>query len=86
MVNTSRNYRTPAVPAHWASSRNTDEAVAMAIHAIASGDRTPEAIWEAPTPAEWDHVVMALEDYAAHGDILIGEEYCWGDERVVLPA
>lgn len=30
----------------WADSRNTDEVVALAIHAIADPSRSPEAIWD----------------------------------------
>lgn len=79
-------YRTPAVPAEWATSRETHAAVAMAIHAIADESRSPEAIWEGPTPAEWDHVAMAVEDYIDNG--LFPQEpdgrYPWGGETIVI--
>jgi hypothetical protein len=76
-------YRTPTVAADWASSRQTDLAVAVAIHAIASSNRTPEAIWEAPTKAEWDHVCMAVADYVA-ADVFEADPngYCWGQETI----
>ena len=78
-------YRTPTKAADWASSRQTDLAVAVAIHAIASSNRTPAAIWEAPTSAEYDHVVMAIENYIANGvfEADLGG-YCWGQETVRL--
>jgi len=76
-------YRTPAVATDWASSRQTDMAVAVAIHAIASHDRTPEAVWEAPTSAEWDHVVMAVQNYVDNGVCDAQPDgYCWGQEVV----
>jgi hypothetical protein len=84
----SRNYNTPFVDAEWANSRETDMAVATAIHAIADDRRSPEAIWENPTEAEWDHVVMAVEEYVRHGDFAIDPTgYCWGQEivRIALP-
>lgn len=81
----NRMYETPRVPDDWANSRHTDMAVAVAIHAIASGDRTPEAIWEAPTQAEWDHVCMAVEDYVRHGDYAYDPDgYAWGMETVTI--
>jgi hypothetical protein len=79
----SRNYKSPIVPADWAKSRETDLAVATAIHAIADASRSPEAIWEAPTPAEWDHVKMAVEEYVRVGDFdFDASGYCWGQEVV----
>jgi hypothetical protein len=79
----SRNYRTPTVAAEWANSRETDIAVAVAIHAIADSKRSPEAIWEAPTPAEWDHVAMAVEEYVREGDFEYDASgYCWGQETI----
>jgi len=46
-----RNYNAPTVSTEWASSRQTDMAVAVAIHAIADRTRSADAIWEAPTAA-----------------------------------
>ena len=82
----NRNYTTPSVSADWANSRETDMAVAVAIHAIADSSRTPEAIWEAPTPAEWDHVKMAVEEYLTHGDFDKEPDgrYAWGQEAVQI--
>lgn len=79
----NRNYRTPAVDPEWASSRETHLAVATAIHAISDSKRSPEAIWDSPTAAEWDHVTMAVEEYVAHGDYSReADGYTWGLERV----
>lgn len=84
---TELQYRTPTISSEWASSRETDKAVAMAIHAIASGDRTPEAIWEDPSADEWDHVVMAVENYVAAGVVEYDATgYCWGQEIVRIEA
>lgn len=81
----NRMYPTPA---DWAESRETHPAVAMAIHAIADERRTAEAIWEAPTSAEWDHVAMAVENYLIHGDFEPEADgrYPWGLEAVVVEA
>lgn len=83
---TSRNYEVPAVGASWAATRETHMAVATAIHAIADKSRSPEAIWEAPTPAEWDHVKMAVEEYVAHGDFTAEDDgrYPWGLETIKI--
>jgi hypothetical protein len=79
----SRNYNKPRVDPHWASSRETDMPVAVAIHAIADAERSPEAIWEAPTPAEMDHVKMAIQEYVDCGDYASDPKgYCWGQETI----
>jgi len=79
----SRNYTAPTVSDAWANDRNTDMAVAVAIHAIADNKRTPEAIWELPTRAEWEHVAMAIEEYVREGDFEFDPSgYCWGQETV----
>lgn len=83
----STQYRQPTVPAQWANSRNTHDAVAMAIHAIATSKRSPEAIWEAPTPGEWDNVCMAVENYL-DCDLFPRDpegRYMWGEETVHIP-
>lgn len=75
----NRNYTTPTVDTRWADSRETDMAVATAIHAIADSKRSAEAIWDDPTQAELDHVTMALEEYVRHGDFEHDPQgYCWG--------
>lgn len=80
-------YKTPTVDHRWADSRQTHPAVAMAIHAIASANRSPETIWEAPTQEEIDHVTMAVENYIANGvfEPSINGRYEWGSETVVVP-
>jgi len=78
-----RNYNAPTVSTEWASSRQTDMAVAVAIHAIADRTRSADAIWEAPTAAEWDHVIMAVEEYIREGDFDFDPSgYCWGQETI----
>lgn len=64
----------------------TDAVVALAIHAIADGNRTPEQIWEAPTQAEYDHVVAAVQQYI-NGDEYheCCDVYHWGEEKIRLP-
>jgi hypothetical protein len=83
----SSQYATPRVSADWASSREAHPAVAMAIHAISDSRRSPEAIWEAPTKDEWDHVAMAVENYVAN-DVFEAEDdgrYPWGGECIEIP-
>ena len=82
----NRNYENPNINSNWAGSRETHIAVATAIHAIADKIRTPEAIWEAPTPAEWNHVEMAVAEYIAHGDFEPKQDcrYFWGQETVFV--
>lgn len=72
--------------ARWADSHETHLAVATAIHAIAGADRSPEAIWEGPTAAEWDNVTMAVEEYVAQGDFAAEDDgrYPWGAEAIDL--
>jgi hypothetical protein len=70
----------------WADARETDVVVAVAIHAIADSSRSPEVIWEDPTPAETDHVTVAVEEYVTHGDYDRSDDgrYCWGQSYVTL--
>lgn len=81
-----QQYPAPKIARAWADSRETHMAVATAIHAIAGGSRTPELIWEDPTPAEWDHVCMAVENYVGTGVFPQEDDgrYPWGCETVVL--
>jgi hypothetical protein len=53
--------------------------------------RSPTAIlsrryWESPTPAEFDHVKMAVEEYVREGYFAEREDGCyhWGQERVCI--
>ena len=86
---TSLNDTTP-ITTHaaeaWGSSRETHPAIVMAIYAIADSTRTPDQIWEAPTRAEMDHVVMAVESYIAAGIFDPNEDgqYCWGCETLEI--
>lgn len=70
----------------WADSRKTDEVVALAIHAIADSSRSPEAIWEAPTPQEWQQVAMAVENYTDCGLYVAEGIYHWGEEKLHVGA
>lgn len=80
------HYKTPTVASDWATSRNTDMIVAVAIHAIADSKRSAEQIWEEPTAAEYDNVKMAIENYISCGvfDADENNRYCWGNETVSL--
>lgn len=84
----SLQYSAPSIPAQWANERETHIAVATAIHAIASGARTPEVIWDDPTDAECDHVAMAVQNYIDN-DLYPAEDdgrYAWGQDSVVIAA
>ena len=85
-MNSSLQYKAPAIDRAWADSRETHIAVATAIHAISSPTRSPEAIWEAPTPAEWDNVCMAVENYINAGVFAAEDDgrYPWGGEVVTI--
>ena len=85
----TRNYTSPTIDAQWAADRQTDMAVAVAIHAIADriSTRSPAEIWSDPTPPEFEHVCMAVEEYVVHGDYAANEDgYCWGQETVPVAA
>lgn len=77
-------FKTPAVNAAWAASRKTDIAVATAIHALSDSKRTPEQIWEDPTPAEWDNVRVAVQNYIDCGIFPADDLYQWGEESFDL--
>jgi hypothetical protein len=88
----SRNYDAPhhirrefpAITA-WADSRETDLAIAYAIHSISDDKRSPEQIWEDPTSAEIDHIRMAIAEYITCGDIKADDiGYAWGETRLDL--
>ena len=79
----NRNYNSPSVSPEWASSHATAMVVAVSIHAIADAKRSAQDIWAAPTPAEWQHVEMAIEEKIKHGDYPHDEDgYSWGDEII----
>ncbi len=79
-------YECPKVDEQWSYNRETHPAVAAAIHAIASKDRSPEAIWENPTSAEWECVREAVEEYITEGlfPAVKGGAYPWGAETIQL--
>jgi hypothetical protein len=70
----------------WGSPRETDAAVAMAIHAISDTTRSPDDIWEDPTPTEWDSVVTTIKNYITAGvfDAKDDGKYYWGMETINL--
>jgi hypothetical protein len=81
-------FRTPHVGGQWAASRNTHDAVAMAIHAISDNSRSPHEIWEAPTEAEYDNVALAVNNYLDNGLFDANPDGCypWGCETVEIKA
>jgi hypothetical protein len=85
---TNLNYTVPTVDPQWANSRETNMAVATAIHAIADDKRSPEAIWEDPTTAEFDHITMAVEQYVTAGIFPAKDNgrYPWGCGVVIGPS
>lgn len=67
----------------WADLRETHLAVAMAIHALADDSRSAQDIWAEPTPAESDHVAMAVQNYVLAGLFdFEADGYAWGLETV----
>lgn len=89
------NYRTPTEIrrevtdlVHWADVRNTNMAVATAIHALADSKRSAEMIWEEPTSAEWNHVEIAVEQYVRSGFFEPESDGCyhWGEATIDGPA
>ena len=74
------NYDQPTIDPPSADTRETHPAVAMTIHAISGDKRSPEDIWQDPTPAERYHIAMAVEEYV-RGGVFEPEEngrYQWG--------
>ena len=55
-------------PVGWSVNRQTHPAIAQAIFALSSDERTPEAIWEAPTPEEWRKISELVVEYVDDGD------------------
>ena len=84
----SLQYSAPSISAQWANERKTHIAAATAIHAIASGERTPEVIWDDPTDAECDQIATAVENYVDNGVFSAEPDgrYAWGQESVVIAA
>jgi hypothetical protein len=88
----NRNYPTYRQTARynandWADARQTHAVVAAAIHAIACAERDANEIWEAPTTAEMDNVIMCIAEWALHGDIEPEADgrYPWGTEIIQVP-
>lgn len=85
---TTLRFETTHVPAEWAYTRETHPAVAMAIHVIADTHRSPERIWEAPTPTERDRVTAAIQNYLDCGVFEPEPDglYEWGSEVIRIAA
>ena len=66
-------------PADWGLNRRTHPAIVQAIFAIASDERTPAAIWEAPTATEWEKVSELVAEYVGDGDFTLDSgRFAWG--------
>lgn len=65
----------------WCSPKETSAVVGLAIHAISDKSRSPDEIWASPTEAEYDHVLMAVENYINAGFFEPAPEYYWGMEK-----
>jgi hypothetical protein len=58
----------------WARERETSMAVAHAIHIIARGARTPQALWSGATQTEIMLIVDCAEELIALGDYETGDD------------
>ncbi|MFO1126223.1 MAG: hypothetical protein U1E25_13795 [Methylocystis sp.] len=66
-------------PVGWSADRRTHPAIAQAIFALSHDDRTPEAIWEAPTPDEWRKISEHVVEYVEDGDYALDNgKFAWG--------
>lgn len=66
-------------PVGWSADRRTHPAIAQAIFALSHDDRTPEAIWEAPTPDEWRKISELVVEYVEDGDYALDNgKFAWG--------
>jgi hypothetical protein len=79
-------YDKRTVPDGWCESRYTDLIIATAIHAVATPERSPEAIWKEPTEEERDEVRAAMKQYLVQGLFLRDPDgvYDWGCEYFCL--
>jgi hypothetical protein len=66
-------------PLEWSVDRRTHPAIAQAIFAVSSDQRTPEAIWESPTPEEWRKISELVVEYVDDGDFAVDNgKFAWG--------
>jgi hypothetical protein len=73
------------VSPEWCTSHKTDSAVAVAIHAIADASRSPEQIWEVPTPEEIERVRSIVRDLVLNDYFQFQAlGYQWGKETITL--
>lgn len=63
----------------WAQSVNTSIEIVQEIEKIANHKRTVQTIWDRPTSAEYDHVV--LNAFTSH-DV---ESFTWGCVTIPRP-
>jgi hypothetical protein len=66
-------------PVGWSVNRQTHPAITQAIFALSNSERTPEAIWEAPTPEEWRRISELVVEYVIDGDFAVDNgKFAWG--------
>ena len=66
-------------PVGWSVTRLTHPAIVQAIFALSNDERTPEAIWEAPTPDEWRKISELVVEYVEDGDFAVDNgKFAWG--------
>ncbi|MFO1102119.1 MAG: hypothetical protein U1E20_04345 [Methylocystis sp.] len=66
-------------PVGWSVNRRTHPAIAQAIFALSSDARSPEAIWETPTPDEWRKISELVAEYVEDGDFAFDNgKFAWG--------
>jgi hypothetical protein len=76
-------------PVGWSVNRQTHPAITQAIFALSNNERTPEAIWEAPTPEEWRKISELVVEYVIDGDFAVDNgKFAWGPFETLrlLPA
>jgi hypothetical protein len=80
-----RKFPRPFVSPEWCASHQTDSAVAVAIHAIADASRSPEQIWEAPTPEEVERVKLIVRELVLNDYFEFqAAGYGWGEGKITL--
>ncbi len=76
-------------PVGWSVNRQTHPAISQAIFALSNNERTPEAIWETPTPEEWRRISELVVEYVIDGDFAVDNgKFAWGPFETLrlLPA
>lgn len=66
-------------PVGWSDNRHTHPAIVQAIFAVADDERDPDAIWAAPTRAEWQRIAELVAEYVDDGDFALeAGRFAWG--------